>query len=204
MKLFIAEDDKTSPKFLASLAGKWGYDVSTASDGEKALRILESPDAPLLILLDWMLPGVRGPDICARLREAETNGDCSRFMIMLTMRDSPEDIVEGLSAGANDYMVKPFHQNELRARLAVGRRILELQSELVEKVSELEHTLKEIRTLQGILPICMHCHKIRGDKEVWERLESYITDHTDALLSHSICPDCYDKHYKADAEGTED
>ena len=204
MTLFIAEDDRTSLTVLASLARKWGYDVSTATDGEEALSVIEEDNSPRLLLLDWMLPNVNGPQLCKKARELETNGDCPRFIIMLTMRGSSDDIVEGLSAGANDYMVKPFHHNELRARLEVGAKFVELQSELLEKVDELEHALKEIRTLQGILPICMHCHKIRGDKEVWERLESYITSHTDAMLSHSICPDCYDKYYKGEAESSED
>ena len=103
--------------------------------------------------------------------------------------------MEGLGAGANDYIVKPFNREELRARVKVGERIIKLQSSLAARVEELQEALSHIKTLQGILPICMYCHKIRDDKEAWGRIESYIEKHSEVRFSHSLCPECLEKHY---------
>jgi DNA-binding response OmpR family regulator len=112
---------------------------------------------------------------------------------MLTARTGKGDIVTGLDAGANDYISKPYHPEELKARLEVGRRVLELQQALAERVKQLEAALSHVKALQGILPICSYCHKIRNDKESWERLESYLVKHSEASFTHSICPDCMQK-----------
>jgi len=111
------------------------------------------------------------------------------------VKDRKEDIVSGLDAGANDYVIKPFEQEELRARLRVGERVVELQSALNDRVKELQKALSHIKTLQGILPICMHCHKIRDDQDVWQRLEKYIAEHSGVQFSHGLCPECRKKYY---------
>ena len=107
-----------------------------------------------------------------------------------------EDIVAGLEAGANDHITKPFDRDELKARVRVGQRVIELQSALADRVRELEEAMSHIRTLQGILPICMHCHRIRNDQESWERIESYIQEHSEAQFSHGLCPECLEKYYR--------
>ena len=98
-------------------------------------------------------------------------------------------------SGANDFIGKPFHHEELRARLSVGRRIIEMQSTLESRIIALQDAISHIKRLQGILPICMHCHKIRTDKESWEKIEHYITEHSDAQFSHGLCPECLGKYY---------
>jgi YesN/AraC family two-component response regulator len=104
--------------------------------------------------------------------------------------------VTALEAGADDYVVKPFDQAELRARLQVGVRVLQLQTELADRVSELETALTNIRVLHGLLPICSYCKNVRDDQNYWQRVESYVESHADVQFSHSICPDCYETEVK--------
>jgi hypothetical protein len=97
--------------------------------------------------------------------------------------------------GADDYIAKPYDIPELRARVDVGRRMVEVQGQLVDRVRELRAALDHVKTLQGILPICMHCHKIRNDSNSWDRIEKYIEEHSKAEFSHGLCPECLEKHY---------
>ena len=102
-----------------------------------------------------------------------------------------DDVLAGLRAGADDYISKPSNVEELQARVAIGVRIIELQKSLVDRVREMEGALREVKQLQGILPICAYCQKIRDDQNYWQRVEQYISEHTDAHFSHSVCPECY-------------
>jgi sigma-B regulation protein RsbU (phosphoserine phosphatase) len=120
------------------------------------------------------------------------------YILLLTAKGSKEDIVEGLEGGADDYIIKPFNKDELRARVEVGCRFIELENALADQVEELQKALDHIQTLQGIIPICSHCHKIRNDQESWERIENYIEHHSTARFSHSVCPECLDKYYPED------
>jgi phosphoserine phosphatase RsbU/P len=98
--------------------------------------------------------------------------------------------VAGLEAGADDYLVKPVNLSELRARLHVGVRVVTLQERLANKVTELQATLDKVRQLRGLLPICSYCKRIRNEQNCWERVEVYVTEHTDAKFTHGICPTC--------------
>jgi len=193
MKVLIAEDDATSRIVLDTVLRKWGYEVVCASDGNEAWMLSQESDAPKLLILDWMMPGVDGIEICRRIRQNAKSDP--PYVILLTSLGRKEDILTGFEAGADDYVTKPFDRDELRARVNAGVRILELQSAMKARVTELEGALAHIRTLQGILPICMHCHKIRNDQESWERLESYLQHHSDAQFSHSLCPECLATYY---------
>ena len=113
----------------------------------------------------------------------------------LTTKGEKADIVAGLEAGANDYLPKPYDPGELHARIDVGRRLIEMQDILLGKIEELSAALDHIKTLQGILPICSFCKKIRDDKGYWSQVESYIAKHTDAQFSHGLCPECLKTHY---------
>ncbi len=145
------------------------------------------------MLLDLMMPKMDGLELCRKIR-ADPRHKLA-YIIMLTALVGKKDIVAGLEAGANDYVTKPFSHEELRARLQVGKRVIELQSALNKRVDELQEALRHIKTLQGILPICMHCHKIRDDHDAWQRIDTYISQHSKAEFSHGICPECYDKYY---------
>jgi DNA-binding response OmpR family regulator len=193
MKILIAEDDRTTRSLLEQLLTGWNHEVSVATDGQEALQILLSFDAPSLAILDWVMPEMDGVEVCRKVREQRLMPPI--YLILLTVRGGKKDVVTGLEAGANDYLSKPFDEEELRARLHVGQRVVELQTALAERVEALEAAMAHIKRLQGLLPICIHCHKIRNDRESWERIEKYITEHSEAKFTHSICPDCLAKHY---------
>lgn len=201
MKILIAEDSRISRRLLEALLQKWGYEVLSTSDGNEAWTALQAEGAPQLAVLDWMMPGMDGTEICRRIRQQSSPEPT--YIILLTARTRRKDIVAGLTAGANDFVSKPFDREELRARVRVGRRVVELQSVLANRIEELTKALSQIRTLQGIIPICMHCHKIRSDEEAWDRMEAYVEKNSEAQFSHSICPDCLEKYHgeKAAASG---
>ncbi|MEI6128102.1 MAG: response regulator, partial [Pseudomonadota bacterium] len=117
------------------------------------------------------------------------------YILMLTIKEGKQDIVQGLDAGADDYVAKPYDPGELRARVDVGRRMVELQVKLAEQMRELQKALNEVKTLKGLVPICCHCKGIRDDKGFWNKIEKYILENTDAELTHGICPDCMNKLY---------
>jgi DNA-binding response OmpR family regulator len=193
MKVLIADDDVTTLRVLERHLTNWGYEVVTASDGNEAWSRLQDPSSPRLVILDWMMPGLDGVDICRRVRQL-VHGSLIHIII-LTSREGREDVVAGFGAGADDFIKKPFDKDELRARVKVGERLGELQQALAGRIRELEGATSHIKRLQGILPICMHCHRIRDDREVWQRLEKYITENTGAMLSHGLCPECAKKYY---------
>ena len=188
MRVLVAEDDAVSARGLQGLMQSWGYEVVLAVDGPSALAVLSTIDAPKLALLDWMMPGLPGPDVCRTVRGWEA-GD-PPYLILLTSRNSRIDVIAGLDAGANDYLVKPFDPGELRARLHAGERIVQLQRGLAEKVTELETALSNVRRLTGLLPICAYCKAIRDDSDYWHRVEEYVSEHADVQFSHGICPEC--------------
>lgn len=134
-KVLIAEDDPVSRRVLHTFLLKWGYEVVVAEDGTQALAILERQDFPRLAVLDWMMPGLEGTQVCERIRK-EPNRPYV-YILLLTARSQKEDILKGLESGADDYLTKPFDAQELRARLQVGQRILSLQNHLIEAREEL-------------------------------------------------------------------
>lgn len=198
MKVLIAEDENISRHKLKSILTKWDYEVISCSNGKEAWEILQKTDAPKLAVLDWMMPEMDGVEVCRKLREIGPQNPV--YIILLTMLSEKEDIVKGLDAGANDYVTKPFDQNELRARVHVGCRVVQLQEELSNHIKELQNSIQHIKTLQGILPICSYCKKIRNDQNYWQQVESYVKDHSEAVFSHSICPDCYENRVKPELE----
>lgn len=137
MRVLVAEDDLTSRLVLQMTMAKWGYEVVAVPDGDAAWEELQKPDAPALLVLDWEMPGMDGIDVCRKIRAGES-GD-SRYIILLTARNATEDLVAGLDAGANDYVGKPFEPAELRARVDVGRRFVELHDQLFASQRALEH-----------------------------------------------------------------
>jgi two-component system, cell cycle response regulator len=154
MKILIAEDDFTSRSILTAVLKKWGFDPVAAEDGSVAWDLLQKPDAPGLVLLDWNMPGMDGLEVCRRLRENDSRNP--PYVILLTARGEKGDIVQGLEAGANDYVAKPYDNEELQARIRVGQRMLELQSHLMEARDALGHQathdpLTEILNRRAIL-----------------------------------------------------
>jgi DNA-binding response OmpR family regulator len=151
MKILIAEDDATSRMILKVILTKWEYEVVETRNGDEAWQALQKEDAPRLVILDWVMPGMSGEKICRKLRE--TKPLTPPYIILLTSKGEKEDVVAGLEAGANDYIRKPFDRPELRARVRAGERVLELESALAERIRELEDAQAHVKTLQGLLPI---------------------------------------------------
>lgn len=191
MRILIAEDDAVSRRLLEATLVKWGYEVVVTSDGRQALQALEQEGAPSLAVLDWMMPAMDGVELCRRIRHSRR--ERPPYVILLTAKGRKEDIVEGLGAGADDYVTKPFDRAELQARIQVGERILRLQAELAVRVKELELSLSKVKLLQGLLPICCFCKKVRNDQNYWQQVESYVSEHSEAQFSHGICPECREK-----------
>ena len=191
MKILIADDDRFSLRLIEMVLGSDSGEIVTCSTGQEALKNLQAKPAPEIAILDWMMPGMNGIDVC---RQARQIPGLSTYLILLTSRDRPEDLIEGLAAGADDYIVKPFNEAELRARIAVGSRIIALQRGLADRVSELELALQRVKQLQGLLPICSYCKKIRNDHNYWEQVEGYISKNADVKFSHGICPECFKRY----------
>ena len=189
MRILIAEDDPVSRLVLTTNLTNWGHDVVTAVNGMEAWRASQEEDAPRLVILDWMMPELEGPEVCRRMREAPAV--IPPYVILLTARQGTKEVVEGMQAGADDYLTKPYHRDELRVRVQVGVRMIELQEKLAEQIGELREALDQVKRLQGIIPICGYCKKVRDDADYWQTVESYIATHSEAEFSHGICPSCF-------------
>jgi sigma-B regulation protein RsbU (phosphoserine phosphatase) len=177
VRILIADDDRMSTLMLCRSLELWGFEVVVAHDGAAAWDRIAGDQPPALAILDWMMPGIDGIELCRRIRATPLRSPV--YVILLTARTSRQDLIAGLEAGADDYLTKPFDPDELRARIHVGQRTLGLMA--------------SIKRLTGLLPICSYCKRIRSDHDYWEQVESYIADHTDAMFSHGICPSCLTK-----------
>ncbi len=133
--VLIAEDDPVSRRILNTFLVKWGYDVTVVTDGAAALAVLEGDNSPRLAVLDWMMPGLEGVQVCQRIRERPDRPYV--YVLLLTARSEKQDLLRGLELGADDYLTKPFDAAELRARIRVGERILNLQDDLISAREEL-------------------------------------------------------------------
>jgi len=174
MKILIVDDDSTTRLVLGATLSRLGHEVLTAEDGTSAWAIIR--EQPIEVLLtDWNMPGMNGLELCRQVRAAP--GTKYTYVILLTVLDGREYFLKGMEAGADDFITKPWDEQQLAARLRVAERLLHLQS--------------EVTVLSGLLPICSYCKSIRDDQNYWQQLEAYVSTRTDARFSHSICPKCY-------------
>lgn len=174
MKVLAVDDDSVALLFLKTTLEKLGHDVIEATDGDDAWDLFQTFEVAAVIV-DWMMPNVDGLELCRRIRAMERQK--YTYVIMLTARTGKQSYLEGMSAGADDFVSKPVGTDELAARLHVAERIVGLKA--------------EVRKLQGMIPICSYCKKIRSDDDSWQQIEAYVATRTDASFSHGICPDCY-------------
>lgn len=149
LPVIVAEDDPVSRELVRTLLEKWGYRVIVTHDGNEAMEAIRAQTTPALAVIDWMMPGMDGLEICRRVRES----NAVLYIILLTARGGKERLIEGLQAGADDYLMKPFDKDELRARLQVGARIIALHMTVAARVQELEAASTEIRSLKMQLPL---------------------------------------------------
>jgi DNA-binding response OmpR family regulator len=204
--ILIVDDIGKNIQLLASILKNEKYAISFATDGQQALEMIRNEQYDL-ILLDIMMPGMDGFEVCRNIKAIKGKEDIP--IIFLTAKAQQQDITEGFELGAVDYIVKPCHAGELKARVAThlqlkrakdlisqqNRQLTAKNMELERLNQELADSLEKIKTLEGILPICCICKKIRDDKGYWEQIEAYISNHSLAQFSHGICPDCLKKHY---------
>ena len=191
MRALIADDDPVAAMAVWRTMSNWGFQTAVVHDGLAAWEYLTSSDSASLAIVDWEMPGLEGPELCRRVRLDKERAHL--YLILLTARNTPTDLIAGLEAGADDYLIKPVDLNELKARVQVGVRVVSLQARLAEKVTELQATLDNVRRLRGLLPICAYCKRIRDDRNYWQRVEVYVSEHTDATFTHGICPSCLDE-----------
>jgi DNA-binding response OmpR family regulator len=200
MKVLVAEDDPIFRRGIQKLL-ETEYELVIATNGEEAWHVLQADGAPRLALLDWVMPGLSGPELCRRVREMQRLAPV--YLLLVTARQELSDIVAGFEAGADDYITKPFQVEELRSRLRVGKRMLRLHMELAAHVRDLQEALANVKQLQGLLPICSCCKRIRDDRNYWQQLEIYLSEHSGAVFSHGLCPECLERIAKADVEHVE-
>lgn len=187
-RILIAEDHYVSRHLLERNLANWGFQVSSAEDGEAALKILEEDDPPAIAIIDWMMPKMDGLEVCRRVRSMKERPYL--YLLLLTAKSQKEEVAAGLDAGADDYVIKPFDPDELRARLKVGQRVVQLERTLAHKVNDLEKALSEVRKLKELIPICAYCKSVRDDKDYWHQIEEYIHTETGTDFTHGICPKC--------------
>ncbi len=188
MKILIAEDDAFSRKLLSVNLEKAGHKVVSCIDGETAVEAYEKEPSIEMAVLDWMMPGKDGLEVCKTIKSNDDNS--LTYVIILTAKNKPEDLALALESGADDFVAKPFNAIELNARIDAGIRRIRLQNAMMDNIQELQEALVHIEQLQRILPICAWCKKIRDDPKYWSSVEEYISKHLDVRFTHSVCPDC--------------
>ncbi len=173
LKILIADDDATARNFLHAALRRLQHECVVVPDGRAAWEAYQAVQ-PSLVLADWVMPGLSGLDLCRMIR-AERRQRYT-YVILVTALSGKGSYLEGMDAGADDFVTKPFDLDEMAARLRVAQRIISLQT--------------QIKQLHGLLPVCSYCRRIRDD-DGWSSLEEYVGRRTEVLLSHSICPSCY-------------
>jgi DNA-binding response OmpR family regulator len=189
VKILIAEDELTTRMLVQVSLENWGYRVESVVNGQQAWLALKRKDAPSIAILDWEMPELDGPEVCRKVKEMGKEN--SPYIILLTGRDSNNDIVEGFDAGADDYMTKPFNNNELQARVRVAERLVRTQTSLAESVAELKEVLNHLEMVREGVAVCHSCWKIfNGDDGNWYTIEESADDRGDSRFFQVVCPDC--------------
>ena len=183
MNLLLAEDDAVARMTLSAVLKGLGYEVTEAEHGGEAWANLQLGYFPIVIS-DWSMPEVDGPELCRRMRARAT--DRYSYFLLVTATGGKKRYLEGMEAGADDFITKPIDMDELCARLKAAERILGLR--------------QHVQQLEGLLPMCAYCKRIRDASEKWESIERYVEERSEAQFSHGYCPDCYEKYVRPQLE----
>ncbi len=218
--ILIVDDTLANLQLLVEMLNDLGYKVQPAKSGKMALKAVETAP-PDLILLDVNMPEMDGYEVCRRLKANEKTSEIP--VIYLSAMYETKDKVKAFEAGGVDYITKPFEIKEVQARITTHLNISQQKRQLVEQKlllteqkqqieknygslkelernlqirnDELEAAINRIKRLEGVIPICAYCKKIREEDRSWQQLEQYISEHSEALFSHGICPECLKKHF---------
>jgi DNA-binding response OmpR family regulator len=203
-RVLITDDDPDTLLLTSMLLKDEGFEVLEARTGLECLSMVRDLH-PDIVLLDVMLPDTQGTDVCKSIKNDPDLR--STFVVLVSgVLVSSDYQAEGLNVGADGYMVKPMTNREFVARVQSMVRIKcaetalrEKETEQLKLIAQLREAIAEIKTLKGFIPICASCKKIRDDEGYWNQLETYITEHTEAVFTHGICPQCA-KKYEAEIE----
>jgi PleD family two-component response regulator len=190
--ILVVDDNPDNLRLLAELLQERHYKVRLATTGERALATIRK-EAPDLILLDVMMPEMDGFKICRQLKADEQTANIP--IIFISALHETIDKVKAFTYGGVDYITKPFQAEEVLSRIKTHLSLSFLNRQLEKKNSELQKALDEIKILQGIISICANCKNVRDDMGYWGGVEIYISKHSEAKFSHSICPTCAKKLY---------
>ena len=188
-RILIADDDERPRQLLAHYLKSWGFTVTECRDGLEAAAFLEGANAPALAVIDWMMPGLEGVEICRRIRRLPSPRPYT-YIILVT---GNSDAAAGLEAGADDFVGKPYNVDELRARLAVGQRVVGLERRLAEHIALLRDALTQVAALPentGTVCICPECKQTRGGDHLWQPIETYLEEQGGIHSVPELCPDC--------------
>jgi two-component system, response regulator PdtaR len=202
LRILVAEDDFLVGEEIVRVLRHLGHtDVTIASTGLAAVELTCSL-RPDVVLMDVRMPGLDGLEAARRIQEA-----CPTPIVVLTAHDAPEILERASQAGVGAFLTKPPEAAPLARALVIALarhrdllRLAGLVADLERKTAELERALAEIRTLHGIIPMCMFCKKVRNDAGFWERVDHYIRAHTEAVVSHGLCPECFSREYGSEEQ----
>lgn len=193
-RILIVDDEPANIHLLAEIL-RDDYHVNIATSGAVALKIIQEHDQPDLVLLDVAMPDMDGYEVYRRLRESERSRDIP--VLFVTALQDEEFELKGLELGAMDYLTKPVRPAVVRQRVKNGVALKRQRDELLRTINRLEQLTRElvheketVKVLQGIIPICCVCKKIRNDEGYWKQLEAYISEHSEASFTHGYCPEC--------------
>lgn len=176
MKILIAEDDIIARSVLEASLRKLGHEPLSYADGEAAwTAFMMEPQR--VVISDWLMPGIDGLELCRRVRAEK--GEYTYFILLSNLSSSGGNLSQAIDAGVDDFLNKPVNPDELRLRLHQAERIM--------------NYVKQVQQLEGFIPICSYCKKVRDDENYWDRIENYINARTGSQFSHGICPDCYNQ-----------
>ena len=186
MEILVVEDDPVSQALVRAVLERAGHKTTLAVNGREAWRTW-SQAKHRLIVSDWLMPEMDGLEFCRAVRNVRA--DAYTYFVLLTSRSGRENFLEAMAAGVDDFMTKPIDAEELKARVHVAERILGLR--------------RELRLLEGLLPICSYCKRIRNSNENWMSLEEYVQKHAEVEFSHGVCPTCYSRYLQPQIDDLE-